>query len=294
MNFNRLFALTFLTCALFFTASLCKRATKGFSILLISSNRSYDPAYATRPLTPDEKSEVNEALNQTYSYFNRGAQAFAFVSQDGKYVLKLFDQHLYRPSKLLNAFPWPFLGKYTQKRNFHRIDKQKRDFTSYKLAFEQLQEVTGVIFVHLHRTEDLQKKLTITDRLGIAHTLNLDDFDFIVQKRADLVYDRINHLMKTGKTEESKQAIQEVFRLIRLRASKGFYDRDPDVGTNCGFVDGRAIKIDVGRLVPMESMQTEESQAMELMRIGAPFKKWIASHHPLLLDQFDEVMNESR
>ncbi|MBS0605157.1 MAG: hypothetical protein JSS60_09020 [Verrucomicrobia bacterium] len=48
-------------------------------------------------LTEDEQREVDRILTQKFTYLARGSQAFAFISEDGKYVLKLFKQHKWHP-----------------------------------------------------------------------------------------------------------------------------------------------------------------------------------------------------
>jgi len=167
-----------------------------------------------------------------------------------------------------------------------------RDFFSYKVAFEELKEETGMIYTHLNRSSDLNQKLEITDRLGIHHLLNLDHFDFIVQRRAERVYDRIDHLMQTQDLASAKKALNQVFALITTRAKKGFRDRDPNIRTNCGFLGEKAVKIDVGRFVRNEMMKTNQECKQELLRITAPFESWIQTHHPQLLPIYQQELRE--
>ncbi len=177
-------------------------------------------------------------------------------------MIKFFKQHLYHPSYL----------EWLRKRRIEkRLDKLQRDFFSYKVAFEELLDLTGLVYVHLHPTSDLHTQLQIRDKLHILHTIDLDQFDFVIQKRAEMTHDYIAALMGKGEEEEARQACSSLLDLIRSRAKKGFRDRDPSISTNCGFIDGRAIKIDVGRFVkdPTIAFCTRE----ELLRISAPFRK---------------------
>ena len=280
--------------ALIMVPHFCKKQTDTFTTLAISSNRPYHEEFATRTLTENESFELQKALSQPYTYFGRGGQAYAFFSADGHYVVKFFKQRLFRPSWLLNHLPLtPLFHKYREKRNWKRLDKFQRDFSSYKVAFEELQQETGVIYSHLNPTTHLKTKLAITDRLGIVHNVDLDHLDFIVQKRADRVYDRIDRLMQSGKIEEAKQSIKGVFAMIHARSEKGFRDRDPNIQTNCGFIGNRAIKIDVGRFVKCEEMKTKEVRDADLSRITAPFENWIAETHPILLPSYLETKEAS-
>jgi hypothetical protein len=274
------------------TQRFCVKQTDGFSVLAISSSRPYNKAFEARSLRPEEETELARALDQHYTYFGCGGQAFAFFSEDGQYVVKFFKQRLFRPPHLLNALPLPkLLSPYREKRNFIRRDKLARDFFSYKVAFEELQEQTGMLYVHLNRTKGLGRTLSITDKLGIDHKIPLDHFDFIVQRRAESVYDYLNNCKDE---QELGAAFASLFDLIKVRALKGYRDRDPNIRTNCGFLEGLAVKIDVGRFVPSEVMQTKEGWQGEIKRIVLPFEEWIEENHkewhPLYKEKLEEAL----
>lgn len=248
---DKLFMLCFVFASCIFVAKFCEKQTDTFTLMgILSNHRPYDPAFETRELTTNEKIELNEAICQPYAYFGRGGQAYVFFSKDGRYVIKFFKQRLFKPSKLLNTLPLPrLLHRFRYKRNWKRSDKLKRDFFSYKTSFDELKEQTGIIYSHLNKTSHLQKKLAITDRLYIKHHIDLDKLDFIVQKRAEPVYDRINSLMTSNDIQAAQNALKSIFTLISTRCEKGFRDRDPNIRTNCGFIGSQAVKIDVGRFV---------------------------------------------
>lgn len=257
----------------------CKKKTDGFSIREITPRHQKSALFTMRSLTEEEKKELSQALGQPYSYYCRGGQVFAFLSADKKYVLKLFKQHLYHPS---------YVERLQKRRIDKRVDKLQRDFFSYKVAFEELLDVTGLVYVHLQPTPDLNVQLQIRDKLHILHTIDLNRFDFIIQKRAELVHDYIAMLMNTGKEEEAHRACSSLIDLICSRAKRGFRDRDPSISTNCGFLEGRAIKIDVGRFVKDPTICVRE----ELIRTIAPFRDWIANTHPALLENLEQEINQ--
>ncbi|NGX37328.1 MAG: hypothetical protein K1000chlam2_00482 [Chlamydiae bacterium] len=290
-HFNFLIRLSVVVSALIFTSRFCQKKTDTFTILAISSTRPHNTLYETQI---EESAELDTALSQPYTYFGRGGQAYAFFSADGKYVVKFFKQRLFRPSWLLNHLPLPkILHRYRFKRNWKRSDKFARDFFSYKVASEELRDETGILYSHLNPTTHLSKTLLITDRLGIVHPIDLDHFDFVVQKRAEMVYDRIDSLMEMGNQKAAKEALLQVFSLISTRAKKGYRDRDPNIRTNCGFIEDKAVKIDVGRFVKNEEMKTPERHNEELLRITAPFEEWIEIHHPYLLPAFHQYLQET-
>lgn len=267
------------------------KQTDGFTLWGISASRPYDPRWQTRALTQKESLLVEKALSQPYVYFSKGAQAFVFLSQDEEYVIKFFKQRLFTPSKWLNLLPLPtWLKRYRNKRNWKRQDKYERDFASYKMAFEELKDQTAVFYVHLNLSHDLKRTLTIIDKLGIAHQLDLDSMDFILQKKAVRVHEHISFLMNQHEEEKAKEAISQVFQLILTRCKKGYKDRDPSIETNCGFINGGAIKIDVGRLERCQAMTHPSIYMQELESITAPFKSWIAYYYPNLIPAFDTQM----
>lgn len=277
---NLAFKIVLAFCAFFFAKALSQKATDSFTISSISSSRPYNEAFAT---SEPRKEELEKALDQKYTYFRRGGQAFVFLSEDGEYVIKFLKQRMFRPSWLLNHLPLPRL--FRDKRNWKRLDKLKRDFKSYKFAFEELHDQTGMLYLHLNPTTHLQKKLSITDRLNISHQINLDQFDFIVQKRAKEVNHYIETLMNQNRIQEAKKAIKDLIALIPLSEKKGYRDRDPDIQTNCGFIGDQAVKIDVGRFLKKDQRYTKT----QLENILEPFETWIKERHPTLLSYFQEV-----
>ncbi|MCI0382112.1 MAG: hypothetical protein L0207_03555 [Chlamydiae bacterium] len=266
-----------------FAGRFAEIKTEGFTILAISSHRPHDPKWETRPLQIDEKEELEYALSQPYNYFGCGGQAYIFFSEDQKYVIKFFKQRLFSPS---------FLDRFRKRKIWQREDKLFRDYSSYKTAFEELKEETAVIFVHLNQTNSLQKKLTIVDPLHITHTIPLDSMNFAVQRKAELVYDRIDRLMREGDLSQAKESIEKVIYLLLARCKKGYHDRDPNIRTNCGFVERQVIKIDIGRLSKKEEMKKPENYRREIIRIAAPFYQWLQKNHPSLLPTLEQVLNK--
>ena len=287
-SFQNCVKIALLTGLILSAARLAQKKTDGFTELAIHSEREFDIAWETRPLSVEEQAEFDRATSQTYRYFGCGGQAFALFSEDGQYVIKFFKQRVYRVPFFLDLlpFPWP-LKRYQIKRHWKKSDKLYRDFTSYKMAFEEMQDLTGLLYIHLNPTNAIQKQLVITDKLGQPHLINLDEVDFVIQRRAEMVYDRIDSLMKRGAEKEAQEAITSVLHLVLERAKRGILDRDPNVRTNCGFIGNQAIKVDVGRFTRDSKAKAPAFYHADLVKIAAPFKQWIAKAHPSLLPHFE-------
>ncbi len=269
----------------------CLKQTDSFTIASVLSSRSYDARWEARPLTAEEQEETKRAVQQKYTYFGRGGQAYIFFSQDQNYVIKLFKQEKFQVPLWLKIVHVPYLlDRYKAKKAFRRDDKLFRDFTSYKTAFEELHDETGLLYVHLNKTQFWKQQLKLVDRLGIEHLVDLDSLDFVVQRRAELVYDRITRLMREKKPEEAKKAVRQIVNLIVERCQKGFRDRDPNIRTNCGFIGERAVKIDVGRFERNETMKKKENIHNDLLRITLPFKTWLHEEYPELSAYLEEEL----
>ncbi len=279
-------------CGLYLASSrFCEKRTDTFTIGAIASSRPFDPQWQTHPLSTQEQQEVDTALSQKYRYFGRGGQCYAFFSEDGKYVLKFFKQRVYTIPLWHHFIPIPYVfDRYKEKKRWKRQDKLQRDFFSYKTAFDDLQEITEVMYVHLNPTEDLKRNVTLIDLLKIEHQLPLDQFNFILQKRAKMIYPTISQLVETAQIDQAKRIIDQVVDLIVIRCQKGYEDWDPNIRTNCGLLDNKVIKIDVGRFIGNDTMRTPQMCRAELLRITTPFKEWLQTQQPDLALYCDEAV----
>jgi hypothetical protein len=261
-----------------------------FVAVEIQSNHPYNPNFDTTPLPPEKFDEVNSALSQKYTYFGCGGQAFVFFSEDGNYAIKFFKQRHFREPTYLNYIP--FINRYRTTKFAKRKKRIEREYGSYKLGFEKLPLETALVYLHLNKTNCFNKKITLIDRLQVEHHIDLDTTDFILQRKAHLVPDVINNAMRNHNPEEAKKIISEIVSLIVYRCKSGYGDKDPNIATNCGIFEGKAIKIDVGRFYLDPHMTYPLVYKPELFHITRPFRKWLQSHHPELTNHLDtEIQN---
>ncbi len=211
----------------------------------ISSALSPKPEWETPP--PDET--IKTLLAQPFSFLGSGSQCYAFLSQDGKTVLKFFRMKNFAPK------PWYFLlppiGTLKTMRE-EKIGKQRERlyklFSAYKLAYDELKEEAGLIFLHLNKTEEALP-CTIFDKAGKQHTLNLAQLEFVVQKRADvLLKDQLFNLVQRGERRALEEMKKMLFAHILKRQKKGIIDRDQGLENNYGFSGGALFLLDPGRL----------------------------------------------
>jgi hypothetical protein len=251
---------------------------KNFCLQAISIELPYNPTWETRALTKEEEQEVASALSQSYRYLGSGSQCFSFVSKDDRYVIKCIKQKPFDPPPWMHRFPLPFL---VQKKKEKRAAKRDRAFQSFKMSFDFLPQETGLLYVHLNRTTHLQRTLSFEDQEGNTHWLELDKLQFVVQRKAELASLTIDRCMKSKDVDHAKRAIDRILGLNHKLSRKGFYNRDPNFRSNCGFIADEAILIDVGRIA---RGKRESPKAM------LKFRHYLCANHPELLGHFDQAV----
>lgn len=254
--------------AFFAVAKFCKKQTGGFTISRISSHLSYDPRWDVAH-TPDEEAFLRKITNQPYYFLGKGAQSFVFCSQDEKYVIKFF-RH--------NHMSVPLWQRWSASSASKRHSKLSKDFSSYKIAYEMLKEETALLYLHLNKTTHLQCSLDLVDKLGIHHPIPLDQYEFLVQKKADLVYPALDTMMKGGRTDDAKVALSGLVHFLAYRSQQGIFDKDPDLNSNFGFIGTKTIQIDIGRF----KFRPPQKDKNEIVRITDNLHQWLMMWYPEL------------
>ncbi|MCX6988333.1 MAG: hypothetical protein NTZ52_02345 [Chlamydiae bacterium] len=265
------------------------RKNKKFSLSSIRPTPPFYPNQTLPPLSTEQEKEVASAMDQNYTYLGRGGQCFAFLSEDGKYVLKLLNQKRKKDpfyiSSLLSIFAKKSLQKkidHRKKENLSRIASNEVDAKSYLMAIQELKELTGVLFIHLQMTSHLLKTLTVSDKSGKKHTLALDHYEFLIQRKAELIYDKITKWMQEGKQEKAQGLISNVIQAVITRSEQSIIDDDPRIDKNFGCIEERCLFIDVGRFRKHPQIADPSIYLQDLERITLPLKIWLSDKHPHL------------
>lgn len=267
--------------------------TAGFTLNNIASDFAYNPEWEIRPLSVEEKTEVEVAVNQPYYYLGKGCQSYAFLSEDKKYVIKFFKYQRYRLQSWLEYFPsLPAIVKYRKEKLEKKWNKLDGFVKSWKTAFEHLKEETGLVVVHLNKSKDLNKTLTIYDKLGHPYNIDLDQMEYCVQKRADMLCDSILSYKKNGEFDKSKNLINRLLALILSEYARGLADNDHALMQNTGVVDDFPVHIDVGQFVFNENVKNPEIYHQELFTKTYKFKIWLKEHDPILATFLDSRLEE--
>ncbi len=196
--------------------------TGGFSVNKIYSDHPFEEKWEVATQTSD-------ALSQPFYFLGSGVQYYAFISEDQKTVLKIVKPYHFCPNFILSKLPLPKIKAARQR----RLDAI---FQSAKIAYEELKEETGLLFLHLNRTQGKFSKIKLYDKLAICHEVSLDNSAFVLQKKAEPFFSN----------SDLKQMIDKTFALIRKRSEKGIANSDAVLSKNFGFSQDEAIEIDIG------------------------------------------------
>jgi len=267
--------------------------TGGFALSNISSDFAYNPEWETRPLREDEQAVLDKALDQPYDYLGKGCQSYVFVSRDGEYVVKFFKYQRFRMQPWLAYFPpLPNIVKYRQEKMEKKWHKLDGFVKSWKIAFEELKSETGLVFVHLNKTDNLMKELLIQDKMGNPFLVNLDEMEFCVQHRATMLCDTLMEYKAQHATEQAQELITKLLALIISEYHRGLADNDHALMQNTGIVNGNPIHIDVGQFVHNEMIKDPEVYRQELFTKTYKFKLWLREEYPELAPFLDAKLRE--
>lgn len=262
---------------------------KGFNIGKISSKLRYNEAWETEPLTHEQKEElIHQIFSQKFYFLSSGSLSYVFVSKNDKYVLKFFKMYKILPKNWLRDFPFSLFEKY----RFDHVEKKEHlfenIFRNFKIAFEELREESGLIYLHLNKTRELRKKVTLIDQEGKKIQVDLDSKEFVVQRKAMDICDYFLSFKGTQKEDELRRGVRNFLQLIASRCKKGYGDQNTDLRNNCGFVDGRIIFFDFDLLFADESLKNPHYLQMQILSAVEMFAHWAEQFYPDLANILQE------
>ncbi len=257
--------------------------TDDFGRVNITSRLSDSPQWDI-PFAAEDLEELDIALSQPYSYLASGSQSYAFLSEDGNYVIKFFKHKRWRLTPLANHIPLP--SPWREKRERWKAKKKRtvrRTFESCVTAYTTFRKETGVLYVHLNKKIPIDRTLTFKDRIGLKHRIPLDEVEFIVQKRAIPTDTYLLTLKKEGRLAEAEKALSSLIAFAVKRAQKGFSDKDPHLIRNFGFIEDQATQLDVGGFFHDPKKDFHYFKNVELKRIHSKLFPWLEAHYPELI-----------
>lgn len=280
-NRKKLILCVGLSLAIFGLVRAYYRLTDDFRLANMTYEIPHHPEWEIPSLTKADEENLDQALSQSYHYLGKGAQSYVFSSEDGKYVLKFFKFKHLKPSLFYSLLPpvYPF-KTYVAKEEARKERKLNSVFIGYRLSYDHHKNETGLVFIHLNKTDDLHRSVVVKDKLGFAHTIDLDSTVFLVQEKGETLRTVMNTLLSKKQVGLAKQRIRQVFDLYVSEYNKGIYDRDHGVMHNVGFVGGKPIHLDVGKMTQDERLKERRIYAEDLRLIYAKIDLWVRTHYP--------------
>lgn len=244
-------------------------------------------------LSGEQKLHINEILQKKFYYLGKGAQSYAFESEDHLYVLKFFKFKHLRPSFFVDLLPsiGP-LKKYKEKQEARKKRKLFGVFNAYRLAFEVDREDSGLIDIQLNTEDNQQRFVTIVDKIGLKRKIELTNIPFILQKKGTTLRDVLNSLLKSGHINLSSFRIGQIFDMYEREYQKGIYDHDHGVMQNSGFIGDKPIHLDVGKLVKDDKMQDKAYAKEDELLVAAKIKAWIKLNFPSNYEVLSKYIDE--
>jgi len=291
---KRIIAISLLLLVAIGSGSMWHRVTAGFGLNKIQFDLPTNPDWDFH-LSKTSFGQVQDILDQEFTYLDKGRQSYVFESADGNYVIKFFRYHLVRPR--LRHY---FLQLFKQFREYgsYRILGKRHQFEgwmdSYSLAFRELKEETGILYMHLTNTTSRHnKQITIRDRLNRKYTLDADKVGFLIQKKVDLLYDRVLELTKAKDFDNLARVMKAYLSTVASRYQKGIKNKDHAWTHNYGVYGfDEVYEIDVGRYCPKKIDKNYSHFQTTLIRFTLPIQEYLKANVPEFMETFDHLLIE--
>lgn len=222
--------------------------------------------FSQKPLSE----ELAPLFDQRFFFLKRGSQAYVFLSEDRKYVLKLFakplKQYLFQP--------------YTHPKKLHLnssylLPRMNQALNGYSLAEKLPQEATGIVYLHLNPTKNELPSVTLQDAFGRIYRISLDSYRFAVQRTCTLLAPTLEKLARQNNFSEIERLRKSYDQKISLRVSYGIRNTDTEFKKNFGILDGEIVEFDVGEYCMDPSLLSLEGQKEETALFQSRFDSWL-------------------
>jgi hypothetical protein len=217
-------------------------------------------------------------FSEPLTFLGSGNQFYAFETADGRYVVKFMKFSRRRPIPWLEKLPLPlFLDSW---RNSYLAQRSKRLShleKSSSLALRDLQQETGLVPL-----PQLQQTVTLVDKLGIRHTIDLSRTQFFLQKKAQPF---TSYFLQNP--SQSQSLLTSYIKTVGSQCSKGICNLDPMLERNFGVADNRMIVLDIGSFLSNEKLKTKTGLQRQILLELLPLREWLQKNGPQRLDFFD-------
>ena len=266
----------------------------GFALYKIENTFPVTEAWQISAPNEAELARIHDICKQPFHYLGKGSQVYAFESADGKYVLKLFKCYHLTPVQWLARLPLP--GELAHARDEAVERRQKKideSLASYKIAADSLRDECGLIYMQILPSSQFHLPVQLIDKLGRDLSIDLAQFGFILQYKAELIFPKLASWLAAGDQASARSALESIVALIVKRSKKGIQDQDPDLHKNAGLIGTSAIFIDLGSFHRNLQVCHEEVYRRDLVKISRRLRDWLQRAHPELVPALDECIKSA-
>jgi len=252
----------------------------------------YNSEWKLKDLGAEKNLEVTKILNQPFFYTSEGGQSYVFSSKDNQYVLKLFKYKRFRPAWFVKVLPnieifKHFKAQHTSK----RAAKLQRVLMGHQVAYEYIQEESGLVFVQLN-SSSTPNKIQLIDKIGLIHPIDLSETAFVLQKKGEMLRHNFAYLLKDGQVQTVKERISQVFAMYLSEYQKGIHDEDHGVMQNFGFIGTRPFHLDLGKFAVDESYKKPEIYQPDLIKVANRIRTWMYKYYAIHAQEVEKHMED--
>ena len=262
-----LFHVFLIIVALIATRAIYYSFSDGFNLQRIKNTFPID-TLQNEPITNEKQQQLQHIFDQPFVYLGKGSQAYAFVSKDNQYVLKLFKCYHLKPIDWLLKLPLPggSADQYRNEQVARREKKLQSTLASYRIARDILPTECAIIYLQMVPSPSFSQMVTFTDKIGRTYTIDIAQYGFVLQKKAELIFPVLDRLIYTKNEAAAKAIITSIIELMVQRSKKGIQDQDPDLHKNAGIIDGKVYCIDIGGFHENENIKSAHVMKPDITR----------------------------
>jgi hypothetical protein len=268
----------------------CCRSSLSFHINEIRPSRDF-PFQSVSTVSKEEYEKLQWIFSRPFLFLEEEEQCYSFQSQD--YVIKFFKMKRLTPKYWLNYIPFPWLEKLRLSKIGERERTRQETFGSFTMAFEEFRVQTGLLFIHLFRTEWIKARVQVKDQQGFPHIISLDSVPFILQKKAKTLSEYMESLARQNRKQEILSSFLLILDLVRDGCQHGLALQDSGyIERDYGFIGTQAVCINPGHMIRDESLKNSLNALREVLKVSKRVEIWLGGHHPDLVKPFQKEVQD--
>lgn len=230
-------------------------------------------------------------LQRKYFYFGQGNQTYAFLSEDGNHILKLFKKdYLQRRGWTSFIPPIFFFRSLFLHQGNSRKKRQEKLLRGYEVGFLHDRKNSGLLYYSSCKAKNGGRLTTLVTGIGQCVAIDLNNYVFAVQVKVSTTKHELSSLLSKGKVADAKICLRKILHLYFEGYAKGIIDNDHNLLKNTGFYKGRAVRQDVGKIIRKSTLKAwEVKKDLEKIR-GQRLGPWLRKNFPSHASSLEKIV----